>query len=126
MLITEARVETERSSQYLAQLCSHFAHKAQAHPEIDAHVEWSDDRGVASFGWGRCSLYADPAALTLRAEAPDEESLQRVEDLVADHLERFGKRDRLTVTWTPAQGAGEQPAETATRRSRDRGGPAHA
>src|SRR3990170_3035161 len=77
MLITEARVETERSSHYLVQLCSHFAHKAQAHPEIDAHVEWSDDRGVASFGWGRCSLYADPAALTLRAEAPDEESLQR-------------------------------------------------
>lgn len=39
MLITEARVETERSSQYLAQLCSHFAHKAQAHPEIDAHID---------------------------------------------------------------------------------------
>jgi hypothetical protein len=115
MLITEARVETERSSQFLAQLCSHFAHKAQAHPEMHTHVEWSDDRGVASFGWGQCTLRADPGALTLRAEA-----------LVADHLERFGRRGHLTVTWTLAQGAGGQPAETATRRSGDRGGPAHA
>jgi hypothetical protein len=93
---------------------------------MHTHVEWSDDRGVASFGWGQCTLRADPGALTLRAEAPDEENLQRVEDLVADHLERFGRRGHLTVTWTLAQGAGGQPAETATRRSRDRGGPAHA
>jgi hypothetical protein len=78
MLIAEAHVETERSSRYLVQLCRHFNDEAQAHPEAQVHVEWSDDRGVASFGWGRCTLRADPGALTLRAEAPDEENLQRV------------------------------------------------
>ena len=101
MLSAEARVETERSSRYLVQLCRHFNDEAQAHPEEQVHVEWSDDRGVASFGWGRCTLRAAPGALTLRAEAPDEENLQRVQHLVADHLERFGRRDHLTVTWTP-------------------------
>jgi hypothetical protein len=121
MLITEARVETERSSHYLVQLCRHFGHEAQAHPEMDAHAEWSDDRGVARFGWGRCTLLADPGVLTLRAEAPDEENLQRVEDLVANHLERFGLRDDLMVTWTPPKGVGEQPAETAVRRERGEG-----
>lgn len=32
MLIAEARVETERSSRYLVQLCQHFDHRAQALP----------------------------------------------------------------------------------------------
>ena len=70
MPIAEARVETERSSRYLVQLCRHFNDEAQAHPEEQVHVEWSDDRGVASFGWGRCTPRADPGALTLRVEAP--------------------------------------------------------
>lgn len=86
-------------------------YKGQAHPDVDAHVEWSDDRGVASFGWGRCTLRAQPDVLTLRAEAPDEEKLRRVEELVADHLKRFGKRDRLRVPWTRVKGAAEQLVE---------------
>jgi hypothetical protein len=75
---------------------------------MQAHVEWSDDRGVISFDWGRCTLRADPGVLTLRAEAPDEGSLHRLEQRIADRLEQVGRRDRLTVTWTPPQGAGEQ------------------
>lgn len=108
VLIAEAHVETGRPSRYLVQLCQHVSHLAQAHPQMQAHVEWSDDRGVISFGWGRCTLRAQPGALTLRAEARDEESLQRIEQRVADNLERFGRRDHLTVNWTPPQGAGEQ------------------
>jgi hypothetical protein len=57
MLIAEARVETDRFSRYLVQLCRHF--NDEAHPEEQVHVEWSDDRGVASFGWGRCTLRAE-------------------------------------------------------------------
>jgi hypothetical protein len=124
MPIAEARVETERSSRYLVHLCKHFERKAPEHPEMDVHVEWSDDRGAVSFGWGRCTLDAGPGLLTLRAEAPDEENLQRVEDLVANLLEAFGKRDHLTVNWTPAHGGGEHPAESAARH--DKGGHAHA
>jgi hypothetical protein len=100
MLIAEARVETERSSRYLVQLCRHIHKAAQAHPHMRAHVEWTDDRGVIDFGWGRCSLRALPGVLELRAEAPDEESLQRIEQRVADRIEQVGGRDRLTVTWT--------------------------
>jgi hypothetical protein len=123
MLIAEARVETERSSRYLVQLCRHVDKAAQVRPQMQAHVEWSDDRGVISFSWGRCTLQAAPGLLTLRAEASDEEGLRRIENRVADRLERFGRRDQLTVTWTPPHGAEEQSAETATRRRR--GGHAH-
>lgn len=112
MLIAEARVETERSSRYIVQLCQHVNKAGQAHPLMQAHVEWSEDRGLINFGWGRCMLRADPGVLTLRAEAPDEEHLQRIEQRVADRLERFGRRDQLTVTWTPPQGAEEPSGET--------------
>lgn len=108
MLIAEARVETERPGRYLVQLCEHVSKVSQGHPQMRADVEWSDDHGVISFGWGRCTLRADPGALSLRAEAPDEDSLRLIQYRVADRLERIGRRDHLTVTWTPPQGTAEQ------------------
>jgi hypothetical protein len=106
MLIAEARVVTERSGRYLVQLCQHLNKVAQRNPQMQAHVEWSDDRGQISFGWGRCTLRALPGVLTLRAEAADEERLHRLQQRIADRLEQVGRRDRLTVTWTPLQRAG--------------------
>jgi len=38
--------------------------------------------------------------LLLVAEAADEESLRHVEDVLARHLERFGARRELVVTWS--------------------------
>jgi hypothetical protein len=105
MMISEARVKTERSSAYLVQLCRHVNEAGRAHPQMETRVEWSEDHGVISFGGGRCTLRADPGVLTLRVEAPDEASLRRVERRVANRLKRFGRPDRLTVTWTPRQGA---------------------
>jgi hypothetical protein len=120
MLIAEAHVETERSSRYLVQLCQHVDKAGRAHPQMRAHIEWSDDRGVISLDWGRCTLRALPGVLTLRAEAPDEDTLRRIEHGVGERLQRIGMRDHLTVTWTPPQSAGEGTAETPVRR--DRGG----
>jgi hypothetical protein len=115
MLSAEARVETGRSSRYLAQLCRHISKISQARPDMQAHAECSDDRGVISFGWGgRCVLRADPGVLTLHAEAPDEESLRRLRERVADRLQRFGRSEHLRVNWTPAHGASElRPGQPA-------------
>jgi uncharacterized protein len=38
--------------------------------------------------------------LTLLAAAPDAESLERVQSVLGGHLERFGQRNELVVTWT--------------------------
>jgi hypothetical protein len=109
MLIAEARVETEQPSRYLVQLCRHFNQEAEGkpHPDVQAQIEWTDTHGVADFGFGRCTMQTDHGALMLRAEAPDDENLERVENLVAEHLERFGSRDDLSVTWSPPQRAEE-------------------
>ena len=112
MLIAEARVQTERSGRYLVQLCQHVDKLGRARPQLQAHAEWSEDRGLISFGWGRCMLRALPGVLTLRAEAADEDALRRVESPIGARLVGIGRRDQLRVTWTPPRAAGEQPVET--------------
>jgi hypothetical protein len=107
MLVAEARVATERPGRYLDQLCRHLSQVAQQFP-MQASVDWSDDHGVIIIGGGRCALYVYPGVLTVRAEAPDEESLLQLKDRIVGKLEQIGRRDRLTVAWTRQQAV---PAE---------------
>lgn len=105
MLVAEARVETERPSRYLVQLCRHVNLAAQANPQMQARAEWSNDHGVISFGGGRCVLRAGPGVLTLRAEAGDKTALHQLQQRVADRLEQIGSRDHLVVTWAAPRNA---------------------
>lgn len=70
------------------------------------HTEWTDTDGIIRMSWGECTLRATPGTLTLRAQAADEDNLRQIQDLIASRLERFGRRDQLTVTW-------QQPRTTA-------------
>lgn len=51
-------------------------------------------------------MRALPGLLAVRAEAADEESLLRIQDLLTARLQKFGCREDLTVTW-------RRPAEDA-------------
>jgi hypothetical protein len=51
-------------------------------------------------GSGSCLLVPGATALELRAQAPDAEALARVTDVIGSHLERFGQRNELVVSWT--------------------------
>ncbi|MGW1888459.1 DUF2218 domain-containing protein, partial [Streptomyces sp. NPDC001970] len=126
MLIAEAHVRTDRPSRYLAQLCEHpgqmggqIRHRLRLHhdgktpPQI-RHVEWSDTHGTIDVGSGRCTLQAGPDSLTLRVEATDQDSLQRIQHLIGGRLQKIGKRDALQVTWQQAEAADHQPDEPAT------------
>jgi hypothetical protein len=127
MLTAQAHIQTEHPSRYLVQLCRHannINHKgqhlhegqhlhvgqAQVRPEV-LHVEWTDTDGILSLNWGQCTMQAGPDTLTLRVEATDEENLQRVQDLLAGDLERFGRRDQLKVTWQRSSKPTVQPGE---------------
>jgi hypothetical protein len=109
MLIAEARVVTERSGRYLVQLCQHLNKAAQRNPQLRARVEWSADRGQISFGWGRCTLRADPGVLTLRAEAADEGHLHQVQQRIAHRLEQIGREQ------PPSRPTGATQANERTR-----------
>jgi hypothetical protein len=66
------------------------------------HAEWSGTYGTVTLNWGRWTLQAVPGALTVRAEAADEENLRRIQDLLTARLESFGRREHLTVNWQQA------------------------
>jgi catechol 2,3-dioxygenase len=101
LLATELRsragVVTDRPSPYLLQLCKHFRHKLD--------VTFDERTGTIPFAFGRCELRAGDGVLELEAIAATPADLERVEHVIASHLERFGRRHELSVAWTPAASA---------------------
>jgi hypothetical protein len=113
MLTAEADIRTEHAATYLARLCGHagkmgtagrLAHRRPSHapgdtpPEV-RRVECSGTEGTVSLSWGQWTMRAYPGRLAVRAEAADEESLRRIQDLLTSRLQKFGRREHLTVAW---------------------------
>jgi hypothetical protein len=115
VLTAEAVVQTGNPARYLARLCRHASqmssraeqpgwhlrHQSRggdARPEV-RHAEWSDTEGTVTLNWGRWTLQAAGGTLRMRAEAADEQNLQRIQDLLTRRLENFGRREHLTVNW---------------------------
>jgi len=88
---SRADVTTDKPVAYMRQLCKHFGHKVDA--------SFGDDSGHIQFEFGRCDLQANGGTLTLDVSAADAESHERMERVIGSHLERFGRRDNLSVTW---------------------------
>jgi hypothetical protein len=138
MPTAEARVMTERATRYLVQLCRHagqMGHGFPAHPGGGPHTggerpksikaEWTEAEGTITVDGGRCVLRATPEALTLRVEAEDEGQLQRIQALVTRNISRMGRRDNLTVEWSPLEGtdgAAPGPAARTVDAASHRGG----
>ena len=91
-LTSTARVATERGERYRKQLASHFGNSIE--------VAESPASTVLTWGFGgTTTLTAEPGALVMVAAAEDEQTLDRVKDVTGRHLERFGEKDGLVVTW---------------------------
>src|SRR5690349_2911506 len=117
-----AHVRTDRASRYLAQLAEHTRHMGAEDfyspgrhdgvgtPPMVRSSEGSDTRGVIDFGWGRCTISATDTELVLAAEADDDEHLAQITAGIASRVHRIGRRDQLTVVWSPASPDGVQHA----------------
>jgi hypothetical protein len=88
---SKADVATDKPVAYMRQLCKHFGHKVDA--------AFGEDRGYIQFEFGRCELHASERTLALEVSAAEEESHRRMESVIGSHLERFGRRDGLSVAW---------------------------
>lgn len=86
-----ARIDTDRASIYLQQLCKHFAHKLP--------VEFTPETGSIKFSIGTCRLEAKDRVLTLSAEAADDGNLAQLQSVVDRHLLRFAFRDPPKIEW---------------------------
>ena len=91
-LSSHAEVRTDAPARYAKQLISHLGRKAPFTEDADG--AWAFAVGDAR---GRIVIGED--VLTLGAEAPDVETLTRIEHALGSHLERFGARAGLTVAW---------------------------
>ena len=91
-LSSTADVATPDAARYAKQLLSHLGRKAD--------VRSGDGGDSLLFAGGSCLLQPQEEALHLVATAPTEEALTTIESVVGSHLERFGQRNELTVTWS--------------------------
>jgi hypothetical protein len=91
-ITSRAQVVTAKPVPYMRQLCKHFGHKLDA--------SFDDDSGYIQFEFGRCELRAADGELLLTVSAGDDGDRARMENVIGSHLERFGKRDELSVVWT--------------------------
>ena len=121
MPAAEARIPTPNAGRYLARLGQHagkmgrrLRHQPRSHadggaPPAIRHAQWSGTDATLALDRGRCTLHAEPGVLMLRAEADSEDNLTQIQDLIAGRLEKFGRREHLTVTWRPTDGPGGTP-----------------
>jgi hypothetical protein len=125
MPAAEARIPTPNAGRYLARLGQHagkmgrrLRHQPRSHasggaPPAIQHAQWSDTDATLALDLGRCTLHAEPGVLTLRAEADSEDNLTQIQDLIAGRLQKFGRREHLTVTWRLTDGHGGTPDRAA-------------
>ena len=94
MLRSTAVVPTDAAVRYAKQLLAHVGRKAGVEP-----VDGEPDAGRLTLSVGTGIVRPRADHLLLEALAADEESLAGVEDVLGRHLERFGARRELTVSW---------------------------
>jgi hypothetical protein len=89
-----ADVPTDAAARYAKQLLTHLGHKVSMEP-----LEGEPLGGRLVFAYATATVIPAADRLTLRATAADAESLDRVQDVLKRHLERFGARRELVVEW---------------------------
>jgi hypothetical protein len=92
-----AVVPTDVAARYAKQLLSHLGRKAGVEP-----VDGEPDGGLLRLSAGTGVVRPRADHLVLEASAADAASLAQVEDTLGRHLERFGARRELVVTWRRA------------------------
>lgn len=98
-----AEVSTQRPERYLKQLASHLGQRCSISEETDGtRITLPPENGTA-----HCLLSPQTETLVLRAEADDDDGLAQIQDVIGRHLERFGEREGLAVTWKHDTGAAQ-------------------
>ncbi|MFU8876223.1 DUF2218 domain-containing protein [Micromonospora sp. SL4-19] len=90
-LSSRADIVTDAPGRYAKQLVAHLGRK----------IEFRTDGPVSSaaIGEGAAQLVVGHGVLTLLATGDDERSMALIEQVLGSHLERFGRRAGLTVSW---------------------------
>lgn len=95
MPVSVSEIATPDAARLIKQLCTHWAHKFE--------VAFDDRHGRVPFDADTLALLdADGGTLHVRIEAADAERLARMQDVVAEHLQRMNRGAPLAIAWRPA------------------------
>ncbi len=107
---SRADVPTDAAARYAKQLVSHLGRKVP--------FTGSGRTSTATIGGATARIVAGDGVLGRHADGGDETGVALVEQVLGSHLERFGRRNELTVTWVRTTSpAPTSPAPTGTEES---------
>ncbi|MGP6085475.1 DUF2218 domain-containing protein [Antarctobacter jejuensis] len=86
------RFTTQHAERYLGTLCKHFGHKVP--------VDFDKTQGRIDLPMGRCTLAADADGLDLSVTAEDRPALDRLIQVITNHLDRFAFRENPQLEWS--------------------------
>jgi uncharacterized protein len=94
VLQSTAVVATDAPERYAKQLLAHLGRKNTVET-----VDGERHGGRLVFAYGTGTVRPEDNHLVLEAAAEDPDLLAHVEDVLGRHLERFGAKRELVVTW---------------------------
>jgi hypothetical protein len=74
-------------------------------------AEHTHGTGTVILSWGQLTLRATADELTIRASADNQENLRRIQEMTADRLAKFGRREHLDIQWIPVPGTADKPRQ---------------
>lgn len=87
-----AHVPTANAARYLQQLCKHWGHKLE--------VSYDEKAGTVRFQDAVVTMTASDETLSVTVQAVSDEIRDRIEGVVASHLDRFAFREApLSFNW---------------------------
>ncbi|WP_447530091.1 DUF2218 domain-containing protein [Vreelandella sp. TE19] len=92
MPISRAEMATESGERLINRLCKHWSHKLE--------VEYTaQDAKIVFPEGGTCLMHAEADKLAVSIETLDEATLDKLEGVVQNHLERMVKDETLEIVW---------------------------
>ncbi len=95
MATSQTTLTTEFGMSYLKRLCKHWSHRFE--------TEIQESSGRVDFGEGKLVTFEAPTGeltITITAELS---SLDKLEEVVAAHLERFATKETLRFDWSRSE-----------------------
>ncbi len=97
MTISRAEVPTEKGARYVRQLVQHWSHKFPVQFADEGHAE-----SVVDLPTVKARFHAHSQGIAIALEHAADADMHRMEQVVAEHLQRFGFKEELRFNWTRA------------------------
>jgi uncharacterized protein len=95
MTISRADVPTENGARYVRQLVQHWSHKFPVRFADEHNAE-----SVVDLPAVKARFHAHPQGIAIVLEYAADTDADRMEQVVAEHLQRFGFKEELRFNWT--------------------------